>query len=36
MPINPMGKRFEEYWFVACVASPDERLAHAIRRRSYG
>jgi len=36
MPINPMGKGFEEYWSIACGASTDERFAYAIRRRSHG
>ena len=32
MPINPMGKGFDDYWRVACYAPPNERLAYAIRR----
>ena len=36
MPINPMGKRFDDYWRVACGASPNDRLAYAIRQRSDG
>jgi N-acetyltransferase len=36
MPINPMGKGFDEYWRVACGASPEDRLVYAIRQRSDG
>jgi N-acetyltransferase len=34
MPVNLMGEGFESYWSVACHASPDDRLAYAIRRCS--
>jgi len=34
MPINPMGKSFQEYWAVACGAPRNERLVYAIRRLS--
>jgi N-acetyltransferase len=34
MPINPMGDRFDEYWCTASSASPDDRIAYAIRRLS--
>lgn len=36
MPINPLGKGFEEYWSVACGASLNERIAYAIRRHTDG
>lgn len=36
MPINPMGKGFDDYWRIACGAPPQDRLAYAIRQRSDG
>lgn len=36
MRINPMRERFEAYWREARRASPEKRLAYAIRRRRDG
>ena len=36
MPVNPTGQGFDAFWEAACSAPPEQRMVHAIRRRSDG